>query len=277
MASPDVLDDMWKQGLAELTRATEPVRDASARVHARVARRQTRRTVGQVTAVAALVVATSVAIVVSVRGDDGAAPPADEPHVTTTTAPQQHVDADFYRGNLATTVDYVAPGPVDLKFVNFGGSYGGTTPMLQLPDGTRLRPGDHATIEVPPRGFLLKAIVDNRTAGETKLLLGIVYHRPTRPPDATIDVTALQSLQMQPHHLRVRAGVIRIRYHDASPGGTHTLAIDGMVGMPGLEVSSAGDVKSIDLELAPGVYKLYCQIPGHRAAGMQATLVVTPH
>jgi uncharacterized cupredoxin-like copper-binding protein len=46
--------------------------------------------------------------------------------------------------------------------------------------------------------------------------------------------------------------------------------------MPGfrLLVRAAGDVDTGRVELAPGEYTFSCVVPGHRAAGMEGTLVV---
>jgi plastocyanin len=282
MTLPDVFDDLWKRGLAQLAPDTEFFGDAGERVQARVSRRQTRRKVTQTIAIAAVVVVTTLTIVASVRGDNGSEPPAGEPHVATQTPAPQHVDVKILEQNnlwsIAPSADYVTPGPVDIRFKDAVWSAdSGIIPMVQLADGLQLTLGQRQTIEVPPGGYVLKAVVNGRTVDEVTLLLGRAYRRPTRAPDATIDVTAQQTLTLQPDRLHVRAGVVRIRYHDAAPGGTHTLFIDGIVGMPGLEVSRSGEVKSIDVELTPGTYTLYCTIPGHRAAGMQATLVVTKH
>ena len=56
--------------------------------------------------------------------------------------------------------------------------------------------------------------------------------------------------------------------------GIHTLVFDkGKV--PGFQLEVEGtsvDAKKIDLE--PGKYVFYCDIPGHRAQGMEGTLTV---
>ncbi|MGE3326653.1 MAG: plastocyanin/azurin family copper-binding protein, partial [Acidimicrobiia bacterium] len=52
----------------------------------------------------------------------------------------------------------------------------------------------------------------------------------------------------------------------------HTLLIEKVSGFK-LQVSS-GKKATGKVALAPGTYTLYCDIPGHRAAGMEATLTV---
>ncbi|HLT17386.1 MAG TPA: cupredoxin domain-containing protein [Acidimicrobiales bacterium] len=53
----------------------------------------------------------------------------------------------------------------------------------------------------------------------------------------------------------------------------HTLLIEGVDGFK-LEVQSNGDVDEGTVELEPGTYTIWCDIAGHREAGMEATLVV---
>ena len=72
--------------------------------------------------------------------------------------------------------------------------------------------------------------------------------------DATIQ---LQNFGEDPHNLRVE----RV---DAS--GTST---DFPLTQPHTQQSET-------VTLGPGTYKLYCTLPGHDAAGMHATLTVTP-
>lgn len=54
----------------------------------------------------------------------------------------------------------------------------------------------------------------------------------------------------------------------------HTLLIEDVDGFE-LEVSSNGDTDTGDVDLEAGEYVLYCDVPGHRQAGMEATLVVS--
>jgi len=54
----------------------------------------------------------------------------------------------------------------------------------------------------------------------------------------------------------------------------HTLLIDGHPEFQKLQVNHKGESQIGDTQLAPGTYEIYCDIPGHRQAGMQANLVV---
>ena len=72
--------------------------------------------------------------------------------------------------------------------------------------------------------------------------------------------------------LTVPAGPVVLEVVNAG-GQIHNLALDGGPTTPDL---GSGDSYSLDLgTLEPGSYTLYCHIPGHREAGMVATLTVT--
>ncbi len=70
---------------------------------------------------------------------------------------------------------------------------------------------------------------------------------------------------------------------DAAPGihidltsgsGTHTWVVEGHEAAFKLE-ANPGAPDSGTIVLPPGTYTYYCDIPGHRQAGMQGTLTVT--
>jgi hypothetical protein len=106
------------------------------------------------------------------------------------------------------------------------------------------------------------------------------------PPVGEINVTAEQSLKFSPAGTIPVAfdpnglggfSAIKINYHDAPPGGTHTFDFDDpTVVWKSIEVSNAGQVAT---EIAgfpkAGPYVYFCAIPGHRQAGMQGTINVT--
>ena len=59
-----------------------------------------------------------------------------------------------------------------------------------------------------------------------------------------------------------------------STQGLHTLVFGGKVPGVKLEASSGGSAE-LKVTLKPGKYTFYCDIPGHREAGMEGTLTVT--
>ena len=77
---------------------------------------------------------------------------------------------------------------------------------------------------------------------------------------------------LSPSDLRAAAGNVAIQYTNAG-AIQHTLVIDGVAGFK-LDVAKAGDVDTATVNLEPGTYVLYCDIPGHRQAGMEDHLIV---
>ena len=66
------------------------------------------------------------------------------------------------------------------------------------------------------------------------------------------------------------AGAVPVTYrNDGSI--RHTLVIEDVDGFK-LEVASTDDVDEGTVELDSGEYTLFCDVPGHRSAGMEATL-----
>ena len=96
-------------------------------------------------------------------------------------------------------------------------------------------------------------------------------HRP-----AAHSAQVIPAVELQPGlgggDLQAAAGTIAIRYTNAG-AIEHTLLIDGISGFK-LDVASTGATDTGTVKLGPGTYTLYCNIPGHRAAGMEAHLTV---
>jgi uncharacterized cupredoxin-like copper-binding protein len=91
-------------------------------------------------------------------------------------------------------------------------------------------------------------------------------------PVAVVDIDAHPSLQFTPNNVTVPAGVVEFRLH-AVGDGQHSFSIDG-VAMTPPEVNNAGQVESVDVDLAPGTYTFRCTVPGHAEAGETGTIVV---
>ena len=86
--------------------------------------------------------------------------------------------------------------------------------------------------------------------------------------EQTLDVKASDALKFDPDQLTATAGVIRI-VQDNTGAIAHTFLIEG-------QDFKLTDDDSGDIDLAAGDYVFYCDVPGHRAAGMEGTLTVTP-
>jgi plastocyanin len=95
------------------------------------------------------------------------------------------------------------------------------------------------------------------------------FKQPAGPPVGTLEVDALPSLSFQAKEFSVPAGIIQINYNDL--GGTHTLTFSDPK-LSGFQLAVPQGPKTGKVDLKPGTYTIYCTIPGHRAAGMQATV-----
>lgn len=75
----------------------------------------------------------------------------------------------------------------------------------------------------------------------------------------------------QPKEISAPAGATLEMVNDGSI--RHTLLIEGEPKFH-LEVTKKGTADSAPLDLDPGDYTFYCDVPGHRSAGMQGSLTV---
>ena len=92
-----------------------------------------------------------------------------------------------------------------------------------------------------------------------------------RAGDGALEVVA-HDIEFGEDSYDATAGAVDVRY--VNEGSiTHTLLIDGVDGFK-LEVTSGGDEDESRVDLDAGTYTLYCDVPGHREAGMEATLDV---
>lgn len=97
---------------------------------------------------------------------------------------------------------------------------------------------------------------------------GAAEAEPTGP---TIEVDA-HDISLSPEEFTVPAGSYTVVYVNQGQL-EHTLLIDGAKGLD-LLVRSKGEKDSGRVDLEPGAYTFYCDVPGHRAAGMHAELTV---
>jgi plastocyanin len=86
----------------------------------------------------------------------------------------------------------------------------------------------------------------------------------------TVTVVAQDSLRFDRDEYAASAGEVTIDYEN-SGNLTHTLLIDGVDDFK-LTVTSSGDTDEGTVELEPGDYRIFCDIPGHES--MEATLTV---
>jgi len=87
------------------------------------------------------------------------------------------------------------------------------------------------------------------------------------PVDATVFAF---DLGFRPKELQVPSGKPRIEMVNEG-AQFHTFVVEGIPGFK-LETQSKGAKDVASAELKPGSYVFYCDVPGHRGAGMQGTL-----
>ena len=92
-------------------------------------------------------------------------------------------------------------------------------------------------------------------------------------PAADVTVEAKDTLKFDKGEYTAKAGTVSFSYvNDGSL--VHTLLIEGKDGFK-LQVDKSGDTKVGSTDLTAGSYTLYCDIVGHREAGMVAKLTVS--
>jgi plastocyanin len=98
------------------------------------------------------------------------------------------------------------------------------------------------------------------------------FQEPKGPAINTLEVDALPTLSFQAKSFDVPGGINQIKYIDK--GGSHTLVFDDNA-QPGFELEVPKGLSASKVELKPNsTYVIYCTIPGHRAAGMEADIKV---
>jgi plastocyanin len=102
---------------------------------------------------------------------------------------------------------------------------------------------------------------------------GAAYQQPEGPPTSMLSVDALSSLKFQADEFTVPGGILEITY--VGKGGSHTLVFEEQE-FAGFKLAVPGGPKKGKVEIKEGEYTIYCDIPGHRAGGMEAALVITP-
>jgi plastocyanin len=74
--------------------------------------------------------------------------------------------------------------------------------------------------------------------------------------------------------LSAKAGKVTITMANSSPL-EHDVAVEQNGKVLGATPVFKGGTRTLTLNLKPGMYKFYCTVPGHRAAGMEGTLTVS--
>lgn len=107
---------------------------------------------------------------------------------------------------------------------------------------------------------------------EKKAAGSAAYKQPTGAAVNTLPVDAV--LPFNTHQYTAPAGINQIVY--VAKESPHTLVFsEAKYAGFELKINAVGKNDQGKVDLTPGTYTIYCTIPGHRAAGMVATLTVT--
>ena len=137
--------------------------------------------------------------------------------------------------------------------------------------------GSHPNVRIS-FGELMVAVIGIATV--VIVVLSVLSARgPTEEasagPGGTVGILAREDLTFDATEWSVPEGPVTLVYTDEGDV-VHTLAIEGREDEMLLQVETAGQVDQGTVALSPGAYTLYCTIRGHREAGMEGTLNVTP-
>jgi plastocyanin len=99
---------------------------------------------------------------------------------------------------------------------------------------------------------------------------------PTSSSAQTLSLAANAEGQLKydKSSLSAKAGAVSINFTNMSPVEHNVTVESSTHAVVGAIPTFQGATKTLSLNLKPGVYKFYCTVPGHRAAGMEGTLTV---
>lgn len=90
--------------------------------------------------------------------------------------------------------------------------------------------------------------------------------------ESTVAVTGTNALAFEPESLTASAGTVTVEL-TAEDADEHTFVVEEIRDTE-VVAAAAGETSSGSVELEPGTYIFYCDIPGHRPAGMEGELTV---
>ncbi|MFZ4516558.1 MAG: plastocyanin/azurin family copper-binding protein [Acidimicrobiia bacterium] len=115
---------------------------------------------------------------------------------------------------------------------------------------------------------------EGQPAKEAAVKIGEVPADYTGPITPLV-VDALPTLKFNKDLYNAPAGAIEIDY--VNLGGQHTLVFsDARFSWFELAVNAQGETAKGKIRFEAGSYEFYCSVPGHKAAGMEAKLIVGP-
>lgn len=96
--------------------------------------------------------------------------------------------------------------------------------------------------------------------------------KPIAAKAGTVTIKAIDGTAFQSTAATASAGQVTFKMPNTSPI-QHNIALKGVNGAAG-KIVGQGQVSTFSVNLKPGKYTFYCQVPGHEAAGMKGTLTV---
>jgi uncharacterized cupredoxin-like copper-binding protein len=93
-----------------------------------------------------------------------------------------------------------------------------------------------------------------------------------KTPAPSAVTVSIKEWAIEPAEMRVAAGKVTFTVTNA---GTidHDFAIEGA---GKIDLITPGDIKTLEITLAPGNYNILCDLAGHKEAGMVGKLTVAP-
>lgn len=88
-----------------------------------------------------------------------------------------------------------------------------------------------------------------------------------------VEVTGTDGLAFQPEEVTAPTGSVTFEL-TSEPSVAHTLAIEGVNSNEPIVAAEAGQTATGTTTLEQGTYTFFCDVPGHREAGMEGTLTV---
>ena len=91
--------------------------------------------------------------------------------------------------------------------------------------------------------------------------------------DAAVVDVSLGRFVLEPAVLTATAGDLQVRVTNTDPDLVHDLVVYGK----GTRRLAPGESQTLDIpDVAAGEYRMWCDVPGHAAAGQTGTLLVNP-
>jgi plastocyanin len=98
---------------------------------------------------------------------------------------------------------------------------------------------------------------------------------PGTPTKLTLAANPSGLLSYNTKQLATRAGKVTITMTNMSPV-EHNVTIVQVRKIVAATPTFKGGTRSVTVDLQPGTYTFFCSVPGHRQAGMEGTLTVSP-